>query len=153
MSQREQASQSSTSMARHVFLFGVLFLLLIFICAQAFMVMPSLLSQKGGVFSIFGDLALTLLSGAGMATAGYLTHGCIMAKFSEAEEADWALLFLSTVLPIVLLLTRFNPLPTSDDSKANCLVTFAFLLRLGSLMDLSPAHSLAQFVLSYPIFS
>ena len=88
-----------------------------------------------------------------MATAGYLTHGCIMAKFSEAEEADWALLFLSTVLPIVLLLTRFNPLPTSDDSKANCLVTFAFLLRLGSLMDLSPAHSLAQFVLSYPIFS
>ena len=117
------------------------------------MVMPSLLSQKGGVFSIFGNLALTLLSGAGMATAGYLTHGCIMAKFSEAEEADWALLFLSTVLPIVLLLTRFNPLPTSDDSKANCLVTFAFLLRLGSLMDLSPAHSLAQFVLSYPIFS
>ena len=136
-------------MTKHAFLFGILFLLFLSICAQALIMM---LSAKG-LFSLVGPLALALFSGLSMSAAGYLTHGCIMARLPDAEQADWALAFLSAVLPIVLVLTRFSPLPTSDDSKVNCLVTFAFLLRLGSLMDLSPAHSLTQFIMSFPIFA
>lgn len=137
----------NSSLTKHVFLFGVLFLLFLSIFMQVCITMFS----ARGMFSLVGPLALALFSGISMATAaGCLTRGCIMAKMSEAEQADWALFFLSVVLPIV---TRFTPLPTSDDSKANCIVTFAFLLRLGSLMDLSPALSLTQFIISFPIFT
>lgn len=47
------------------------------------------------------------------------------------QVANPALFFLALVLPLILLLIRFNPLPTSDETKGNCIITFAFLLRLG----------------------
>ena len=134
---------------KHVFLFGGLCLLLLPIFVQSL----ALITTSWTFFSFTGHLILSSLAGTGLACTAYLAHGCINSRFTDAEEADWALLFLAFVVPIVLLLTRFNPLPTSDDNKVNCLVTFAFLLRLGSLMDLPPAHSLAQTVVSYPIFT
>lgn len=81
------------------------------------------------------------------------THGSYFIRFTAHQESDYVLLLLGIITPSILLMARYNPLPTSDDTKANCLITFAFLLRLGALMDIPPAHSMIQFISSYPILT
>ena len=62
---------------------------------------------------------------AALLSQAHLKHTCM------PQVANPALFFLALVLPLILLLIRFNPLPTSDETKGNCIITFAFLLRLG----------------------
>ena len=132
-----------------MFLFAGLALLLLpmFVQSVAMMLHPA------GIVKFLGSTLLSGLTGAGLVSAAYIARLCFILWLSEDEEADASLLFLAVVLPVVLLVSRFNPLPTADDSKANCMITLAFLLRLGSLMDMPTAHSLMQFIISFPIFT
>ncbi|GAX81434.1 hypothetical protein CEUSTIGMA_g8864.t1 [Chlamydomonas eustigma] len=100
-----------------------------------------------------GSVLLASLAGAGATCAAFAAIWCLKYRLTSEQESDFALFFLAVATPVLLLAVRFNPLPTSDDSKANCVITFAFLLRLGSLLDLSPPYSMAQVILSYPIFT
>ncbi|GAX76026.1 hypothetical protein CEUSTIGMA_g3469.t1 [Chlamydomonas eustigma] len=59
-------------------------------------------------------------------------------------------MFLSVLTPSLFLFIRFLPLLTSDDSKANCLITYTLLLRMGSILDLPPSHLLMQLLISFP---
>lgn len=91
---------------------------------------------------------------------------CTCSSFMHSEQNDPPFIptVLSTLGPCDLALftpacprLQSVPLPPYPfcivPSQVNCLVTLAFLLRLGSLMDMPPAHSLAQFLLSFPLFT
>ena len=140
---------SHSSSSKHIFLFLVFFLFFGIIALQALSVIAA---WREPVMALFGHFLLLLVAGGSALKSMQLCLLSLRHKFTQAEESDWTLLTLSLVAPLVLLVARFNPLPTSDDSKVNCLVTYAFLLRLGSLMDLPPAHSIVQVAVSFPLF-
>ena len=132
-----------------MFLFAGMTLLLLPMFVQS----VAMVLHPVGVVSFLGSTLLTCLTGASLLSTAYIARLCYFLWLSEEEEADASLLFLAVVLPVVLLVSRFNPLPSADDSKANCMITITFLLRLGSLMDMPAAHSVMQFLISFPIFT
>ena len=139
-----------TASSKHVFLFLVLGLFFGLISLQA---MSVVLAWRERFVALFGHTLLCLVAGSSAIWSVSLCISCFKRRQSSQEEADWTLIFLAIVAPTVLLFVRFNPLPTSDDSKVNCIITYAFLLRLGALMDFSPAHSMVQMFLSFPLFT
>ena len=116
----ELAASRSTSI-KHMFIFSGhgLFFLPIFLQSIGEIYAPT-----HGIFQLVGHIVLALASGTALVGSAYLVNCCLKATLLESEETDWALVGLSIVVPFVLLLTRFFPLPTSDDSKVNCLVSW-----------------------------
>ncbi|GAX83259.1 hypothetical protein CEUSTIGMA_g10685.t1 [Chlamydomonas eustigma] len=136
--------------AKVTFLFSALLIVYLLIFFQSFV-----LCFKGGVLgtpSFSGYFVLTLLSAGGSAFAATSVWRLLKGRSTDDVDADSSLLLLALITPIILISTRFSPLPASDDSKVNCIMTFAFLLRMGVLVELPATHSMIQFLLSYPLF-
>ena len=146
----QDVTKGGSSSTKHVFLFLVLFLLFGLISLQAIAVVAA---WRESFLALLGHSLLCLAAGSTTMWSLSLCFSCFKRRRTQAEEADYTLLYLAVVTPLVLIVARLNPLPSSDDSKVNCVITYAFLLRLGSLMDLSPAHSMVQVVLSFPLFT
>lgn len=139
-----------SSSARHIFLFLLLFILYGVISLQSIAMVSA---WRESLMALLGHSCLFLVTGSAAIGSMYICFACFKSRYSKADMADCTLLYLAGITPLVLFVSRFNPLPTSDDSKANCVITYAFLLRLGSLLDLPPAHSIVQIVLSFPLFT
>ena len=123
---------------------GVLCLLFAYVSIQAL-----LLVLNGQAAA--QHLLLVLATAALSAASAYMTLRAFSEQhLTEEMAADRLLVQLAFAVPLTLVLIRFLPFPTTDETRPFLVATVMLLIRVGVLLDLPLSHSLMQWMLSYP---